>query len=145
MLVEQKSAFGATTNFTTLCQVIRAAVMAQPSDHKLSVSQSQCREILAILQEHRGEFVSAVILSRKSLQYSSRIFTLRRLGYKIVNRVEHVPGGGKHGFFKLLCEREEQALACLIPAREHGSTEKAARGETAMLFSSLPENHRDDG
>jgi hypothetical protein len=131
--------FAATTNFAALAVVLRAGAVTQPSHS--SVTQSQCRQILALLEESRGEYISAVTLSKISLQYSSRIFTLRRLGYRIVNRVERVPGGGKRGYFKLLTEREARAIDCLIPARE-----QTARG-SGLLFreGDMHSQHRDDG
>ena len=43
---------------------------------------------------------SAPVLARISLQYSSRIHSLRRKGWIITNRVEIV-NGVRHGFFKL--------------------------------------------
>jgi len=56
--------------------------------------------ILNVLDAAWPNEVPAPVLARISLQYSSRIHSLRRKGWIITNRVEIV-NGVRHGFFKL--------------------------------------------
>src|SRR5579884_1887950 len=56
--------------------------------------------ILHVLQASYPEWTPAPVLARISLQYSARLFSLRKRGWQIANRVE-VVNGVKHGFFRL--------------------------------------------
>jgi hypothetical protein len=47
------------------------------------MSEMQKARVLSLLLAHRGEWVSSVDLSRLSLQYNARIFSLRRDGWEI--------------------------------------------------------------
>jgi hypothetical protein len=62
-------------------------------------SLSQEERILNVLHAAWPEWVPAPQLAQISLQYSARIFSLRK-HYQISNRVEIV-NGVRHGFFKL--------------------------------------------
>lgn len=62
--------------------------------------RSQAQRILDRLVLARGGEVSAVELSRISLQYSARLAELRAAGHVIRNRVETV-NGCKRGFYWL--------------------------------------------
>jgi hypothetical protein len=63
--------------------------------------RSQRQRILDLLIAARGREVPAPELAKLSLQYSSRVLELRRLGHCIVNRVE-IANGVKRGFFRLV-------------------------------------------
>ena len=62
---------------------------------------SQNDKILALLRSASPGWVPAPALAQVSLQYSARIFALRRGGFHIENRVE-IKSGVKHGFFRLV-------------------------------------------
>jgi hypothetical protein len=64
-------------------------------------ARSQEDRILWQLQAAFPEWTPAPVLSRISLQYNARIFSLRRKkGWEIENKVE-VRDGVKHGYFRL--------------------------------------------
>lgn len=131
MLVNYKTSVGCNTNFSAIAFVVPAA---RPI-HITAKTQSE--RIVALLRERRGEWVPAPELARISLQYSARLHHIRHeMHLPVVNRVDWV-NGAKHGFFKLLSEIEQRALACIAPVR----------AETASLFrdGELREQHRDDG
>ncbi|HXM22565.1 MAG TPA: helix-turn-helix domain-containing protein [Terriglobales bacterium] len=67
----------------------------------------ECR-ILKLLEE-RGSWVSALELARLSLQYCARIFSLRKRGYVIENRLE-IHDGQRRGFYRLQRPLEQAAL-----------------------------------
>jgi hypothetical protein len=56
--------------------------------------------ILDRLVAERGGWVPAIELSRLSIQYSARIHEIRKLGFAVENRTEHV-AGKVHGFYRL--------------------------------------------
>ena len=62
--------------------------------------KNQEQRILWLLESSWPNEVPALALARISLQYSARIFALRKKGWLITNRVETVDGV-KHGFFRL--------------------------------------------
>lgn len=68
-------------------------------DHN-PVARTQEDLILWQLQASYPEWTPAPILSKISLQYNARIFSLRRKGWQIANRVE-IREGMKHGSFRL--------------------------------------------
>jgi hypothetical protein len=62
---------------------------------------TQEQRILNLLHDAWPDWVPATALSQISLQYSARIFSIRRKkGIQIANRTE-MKGGVKHGFFRL--------------------------------------------
>ncbi|MGA8066268.1 MAG: helix-turn-helix domain-containing protein [Terriglobales bacterium] len=65
---------------------------------RLVSDKSQEARILEALKS--GAWVSALVLSQISLQYSARIHALRKQGISIENRIEIVDGV-KHGYFRL--------------------------------------------
>ena len=75
---------------------------ATRSGHQIAMPhESQERRILNLLHAAWPGEVPALALSRISLQYSARIFSLRRKsGWKITNRVE-TRDGVKYGYFRL--------------------------------------------
>jgi hypothetical protein len=62
--------------------------------------KSQEQRILWLLDAAWPNWVPSLEVSKISLQYGSRIFSLRKKGWAIANRVEMV-GGARHGFFRL--------------------------------------------
>jgi hypothetical protein len=68
---------------------------------------SQERAILDFLWD--GEWKSSRDLSAKSLQYSARIFSLRKKGWVIENRLE-VCDGKRRGFFRLKLDGSQADL-----------------------------------
>jgi hypothetical protein len=89
-------------------------------------------------------WVPAPSLAAVSLQYSARIFELRREGWQIDNKVEVQPDGTKHGFFRLAqpmtypnpSDKRELRPAIDVPTRS---------APPASLFGDLSIQHRDDG
>jgi hypothetical protein len=63
--------------------------------------KTQAVKILELLISARGAWVPALALSQVSLQYNARVYSLRRLGISIENRLETGPDGSRHGFFRL--------------------------------------------
>jgi hypothetical protein len=61
--------------------------------------ETQEGKILAVL-EAEGGWVPAPQLARISLQYCARLYSLRKRGIEIENRVE-VRDGVRHGFYRL--------------------------------------------
>jgi hypothetical protein len=62
--------------------------------------RTQEERILWLLHAAWPEWTPAPVLARISLQYGARIFSLRRKGWKIANKVE-TKNGVKHGSFRL--------------------------------------------
>ena len=62
--------------------------------------KTQQGRLLQLLVDVHGGEVPAPEFARVSLQYSTRVLELWRLGFTIINRVETV-NGVKHGFFRL--------------------------------------------
>jgi hypothetical protein len=108
---------------------------------------SQEKRILALLTEHIGSYVDSRELSLIALQYPAVIKRLReKYGHVIINKVDRVGWKSVRGRYKLLTERE--ALAAKIGAGEPVKPEQIAAlkdSDQPMLFSELPERHRDDG
>jgi hypothetical protein len=69
--------------------------------HQPLLFKGQKFAILDLLLRNRGQWVKAYVLAGIALQYSSRIFSLRREGYQIENKTTRV-GGKVHGAFRLV-------------------------------------------
>jgi hypothetical protein len=61
---------------------------------------SQCDKVLGVLREANGDWVPLPKIAACALQYGARILTLRRRGYRIVNKTEYV-NGVRHSWFRL--------------------------------------------
>src|SRR5881275_1461213 len=72
--------------------------MSDRSRHIPDATQEQ--KIVMLLLASWPSWTPAPVLSHISLQYSRAIHGLRRKGWQIENRVQHV-NGVKHGFFRL--------------------------------------------
>ena len=53
---------------------------------------SQRSQILGLLIAAHGDWVSLLSIKAKACQYNARILELRRLGFRIVNRIREVDG-----------------------------------------------------
>jgi hypothetical protein len=65
-----------------------------------TANPTQEQRILLLLHAAWPSWVPAISLSRISLQYGSRIFSLRKKGWRIANRTE-INDGVRHGYFRL--------------------------------------------
>jgi len=109
---------------------------------KASRRPTQCDQILARLVEARGE-VSSRDLSLIALRYDARIVELRRLGYRIVSRVEH-RDGKVYGFFRLDPSSVPAARAAGVANSLRPSLPPANEQQQAALFDTTV-RHRDLG
>jgi hypothetical protein len=66
----------------------------------LSHHATQRNKILEVLSAAQGEWVPLPRISDCAVQYNARIYELRRLGFRIVNRTEEV-AGVRHSWFRL--------------------------------------------
>ncbi len=66
----------------------------------MSARRKQRDAILAILVAARGQWVPLPEITKCAAQYNTRIFELRRLGFRILNRTQDV-GGERHSWFRL--------------------------------------------
>jgi hypothetical protein len=98
----------------------------------------QAAKILAILRTADGNWVSALELARVSLQYSARIFELRRLGHEIENKTV-MSGRRKYGYFRLVPQQSAAMRRAMDSIRPRG---EAATPTTLFDNEQL---HRDDG
>jgi hypothetical protein len=108
--------------------------------------RSQESRILWLLQSAWPEWVPSPALAGVSLQYGARIFSLRRKGWKIVNRTR-LADGGRCGEFRLgstslPTSRGLRKVAVLpLPVEIKTSTVVSPK---VPLFD-ITERHRDDG
>jgi hypothetical protein len=100
------------------------------------MSDIQKAHVLNLLYEHRNQWVSSVDLSHISLQYNSRIFSLRRDGWTIQSWVHRIQRGQKNGYYRLIVDRQTEALDPPEIELKDDSPPK--------LFDDIPP-HRDDG
>lgn len=115
--------------------------------------RSQEARILDALLAAKGAWVSAQTLSEISLQYSSRIHSLRKLCWKIDNKVERAPDGRKRGYFRIrqLVTVSDGALLSTPEPTERSeprpqiAEQKPAESEPLLFPERLVPTHRDDG
>ena len=68
----------------------------------------QRQRLLALLKERKWQRINIrdIIIGQRMLQYSSRIYELRKKWYTIINKIERETNSFwervKHGFFKLV-------------------------------------------
>jgi hypothetical protein len=118
--------------------------------------KSQERKILDALLAANGAWVSALDLSKISLQYSARIHSIRKtLGFDVENRVERTLDGGKRGYFRIrqfVSVADDRLLS--TPARTEQNEpraqpqvadRKAAENSPLLFPEGLLSGHRDDG
>jgi hypothetical protein len=102
-------------------------------------SRSQEQRILWLLQSSYPSWVPATTLAAISLQYNARIFSLRRKGWQIANKVEVQPDGMKHGYFRFSTPKTWPN-----PVQPGFRADEFNR-VTGTLFADLVGEHRDDG
>src|SRR5437879_3882273 len=66
----------------------------------MSSRATQRSQILGLLIAARGDWVSLPKITECAAQYNARIFELRRLGFRITNRIREV-SGHRHSWFRL--------------------------------------------
>jgi hypothetical protein len=121
--------------------------------HSFNSGVTQEQRILWLLQSSYPNWVPAISLAKISLQYSARIFSLRRKGWQIANRVEIQPDGTKHGSFRLAQPGTWPNPRKPVPVKdsrhidETKFVQESAPDFNSSLFGDLtpPERHRDDG
>ena len=84
-------------------------------DRILPERKTQETKILELLIRARGGWVPAPDLAAVSLQYTARVYSLRRLGLAVENRVEGSQDGIRHGFFRL-CTGSPRRPGGAVPA-----------------------------
>ena len=70
---------------------------------------TQRDRILRLLQSRAGEWVPSYELAAIALQYGARVLELRRAGYNIENKAQHI-NGQVHGAFRLVLPKEQAKL-----------------------------------
>jgi len=84
---------------------------------------NQRSKILGLLIAARGDWVSLLSIKDEACQYNARILELRRLGFRIENKIREV-GGVRHSWFRL-----ESAPSTVLDPQT-----KAAPGAAANSF-----------
>lgn len=98
--------------------------------------KSQRGAILALLIQAHGNWIGLPEIAACAMQYNARLWELRRLGFKIENRIRDV-GGVRHSWFRLI--PSEQAKAVRPEIRN-----SSIAGPGAPVQESLLDWHRDD-
>ena len=98
--------------------------------------KSQRDAILGLLVSARDQWVELPEIMRLAAQYNARLWELRRLGFKIENRIRDV-GGNRHSWFRLI--PSEQAKAMRPEPNNSNATQQAPTVQGLLL-----EWHRDD-
>ena len=80
---------------------------------------TQRGKILQLLQKRGGRWVPSYELAAIALQYSARVFELRRMGHNIENKAQNV-NGQVHGAFRLVLPKEQGKLFAQQPEAERG-------------------------
>lgn len=99
------------------------------SRHLVS-AKTQRQAILDRLVEARGAWVALPEIVRFAAQYGARIFELRRMGFRIENRVQDMDNG-RHSWFRLVTGVDVKATAASKTPR----TECAANGDGGLAYA----------
>jgi hypothetical protein len=100
--------------------------------HPSSRSNQRAR-ILALLISARGDWIPLPQIAACAAQYNARVFDLRRMGFKIVNRTRDV-NGVRYSWFRL----ESGSLEVRLPATNTPPAPKAAPiSDSDSLFGDL--------
>ncbi len=70
---------------------------------------TQRAAILRLLEERKGQWVPSYELAGIALQYGARVLELRRAGYAIENKAQHI-NGQAHGAFRLVQSKGQAKL-----------------------------------
>lgn len=96
----------------------------------MTVAKNQRQEILDLLIAARGGEVASPVLSRISLQYGARVLELRRMGFRIINRIERVDGK-THGYFRL-------DMGTVVAPREAAQNPSASSASDTLFPNQQP-------
>lgn len=99
---------------------------------------TQAEKILWLLHSAWPNWVPAPELAKISLQYSARIFSLRKKGWQIANRVEMVDGK-RHGEFRL----GARPVPSSVELRR--AVPSPTPSDSGLLFPDMRERHNDLG
>jgi len=66
----------------------------------------QCERILLLLLRRKGQWIPTSEFAAIAQQHNSRIFSLRRAGYTIENKIETI-NGKRVGFYRLIATPDE--------------------------------------
>ncbi len=94
---------------------------------------TQEQAILELLRSRRGRWVPLPEILPLAAQYSSRIFSLRRKGFHIENRVEAVHGV-KHSWFRLALAPGVSPAARESSNDDLADSKGSSAGPAPMLF-----------
>lgn len=98
---------------------------------------SQRQRILELLLSARGDWVPLPKVQACAAQYNARLYELRRLGFRITNRICKVHGQ-RHSWFRI-----EPAVTA-VNRSEHAVVAPAATGLSFPQFGNLaPERYGD--
>jgi hypothetical protein len=96
----------------------------------MSDRQTQRGAILGLLVSARGSWVELPEIMRLAAQYNARLWELRRMGFKIENRIRDV-GGIRHSSFRLIPSGQTRAVR---PEPRSSIAEPGARVTQERLF-----------
>jgi hypothetical protein len=82
-------------------------------------SCTQCGRILGRLIAAHGAEVPLYEISSLAAQYNARIWSLRKMGFVILNRTEE-RDGVRHSFFRLVSSPVQASSPATAPAAERG-------------------------
>jgi hypothetical protein len=98
---------------------------------------SQRGRILELLIAARGEWVASPQIAALALQYNSRLFELRRLGFRIENRTKEI-AGVRHSWFRLVSgppsDKPTPSIESPIATTSHPQSIQREREDTPSLF-----------
>ena len=98
---------------------------------------TQRGRIIELLIAARGDWVPLPKIQACAAQYNARVFELRRLGFRIVNKTRDV-NGQRHSFFRLV----SRPATPTIPQKTAAVTATAGGGGSFPEFGSLaPERY----
>jgi hypothetical protein len=97
--------------------------------------KTQRDAILGLLVSARGGWVELPEIMRLAAQYNARLWELRRLGFKIENRIRDV-GGIRHSWFRLVPSEQAKAIR---PEPRNSTARPGALAQGLLL-----DWHRDD-
>lgn len=78
-------------------------------------AKTQRARILRLLIDARGAWVPTPEIAACAMQYSARLFELRKLGFRIENRLEaNEQSGARQSWFRLAPENKQMPLSALV-------------------------------
>jgi hypothetical protein len=107
---------------------------------------TQRAAILEVLIAAKGDWVSLLEIRNRACQYNARILELRRLGFRIENKMREI-SGKRLSWFRLLNSPKCAELVNAAPdspARELTKGPKSATEEPSLFGSLAPERKYPD-